>query len=414
MGSEGGAARKRSTKVIAGLLALAIGVGGGYFVSTLGDDDGGSASGDGEIFLSPAADVGPDPYSADPLAPEPDPELAKPAEELATPVTVSATPAVAANAGGTPGLYGGTKDSAACDAQKLVDFLAANPDKAAAWVAALDADPDVTLPDGSQLTVATIPDYVATLTPVVLLEDTRVTNHGFKDGKPTKIQSVLQKGTAVLVDDRGVPRTKCYCGNPLVPAVPSSSTPRYTGKKWPDFDPAKVSVVQKNPTPITTFTLTDPKTGTTFTLTAGSKITPPGGTGTTTTTAPTTTAPTTAAPTTAAPTTAPTTTAPPGPPVLSNATATPKPSEDAVCSANFGPTSRGYTISAQYTDPDGDARGGTVTVGGSDDTANITFSGDGTSGSISETICQDPGVTMDIVMTDAAGNASAPVSVTTP
>lgn len=414
MAREDGAGRKRSVKVVAGVLALLVGVGAGYFVSTLGDDDDGSTSTAGEIILSPAADVGADPFSPDPLAAAPDPALAQPAEDLASPITLASAPTLASNAGGTPGLYGGTKDSASCDAQKLVDFLAANPDKAAAWVAALDADPDVVLPDGSRLTVATIPDYVATLTPLVLREDTRVTNHGFKDGKPTKLPSVLQKGTAVLVDDHGVPRTKCYCGNPLLPPVPSASTPTYTGKTWPDFDPAKISVIQKNPTAIPTFTVTDLKTGQTFTLPAGSKIVPPGTTAATTTTAAPATTTTTTATTTTAPPTTTTTTRPAGPPVLSNAAATPKPSEDQACQSAYGPTSRGYTISADYTDPDGDARGGTVTVGGTDDTANMTFTGDGSSGSFSETICQEPGAVMAIVMTDAAGNASAPVSVTAP
>src|SRR3954469_8894672 len=35
--------------------------------------------------------------------------------------------------GGLPGLYGGTRDYATCDAGKLVAFLTENPDKALAW-----------------------------------------------------------------------------------------------------------------------------------------------------------------------------------------------------------------------------------------------------------------------------------------
>lgn len=45
--------------------------------------------------------------------------------------------------------------------------------------------------------------------------DTRVTNHGFADGRATEIQSILQAGTAVFVDDTGLPVVKCSCGNPL-------------------------------------------------------------------------------------------------------------------------------------------------------------------------------------------------------
>ena len=47
------------------------------------------------------------------------------------------------------------------------------------------------------------------------MADTLVVNHGFADGRATPRESVLQKGSAVLVDDLGVPRTRCACGNPL-------------------------------------------------------------------------------------------------------------------------------------------------------------------------------------------------------
>jgi hypothetical protein len=45
---------------------------------------------------------------------------------------------------------------------------------------------------------------------VLLRSDTVVTNHGFANGCSTTIPAVLQAGTAVLVDDKGVPVTKCY------------------------------------------------------------------------------------------------------------------------------------------------------------------------------------------------------------
>ena len=382
-------AKRRNRNIVAALLALLLGIGGGVFASTLGGDDEAAA---GEIILSPAADVGPDPFSPDPFAAAPDPTLAQPATAVTTPITVASSQTLTGNAGGEPGLYGGTKDKAACDPQKIVDFLAANPDKAAAWVAALDADPDVKFADGRRLTVDLIPEYIGTLTPLVLRDDIRVTNHGFKAGKPTKLQSVLQKGSAVLVDDHGVPRVKCYCGNPLLPPTASKAKPIYTGKKWPDFDPGKVTVITINKTVITNFVVTDPKTGTTFTLPAGSKVTIPGATPTTSTTAaPTTTGatttavPTTAPPTTAAPTTAAPTTAAPaaGPP----------------------------TISGSYTDPDGDGKG-KVTHDGADQ-ANTVFTGDGSSGTFSGNICALPGTPIDVTLFDQRGQASATATVTT-
>ena len=66
-------------------------------------------------------------------------------------------------------------------------------------------------------TPAGIGAYVDSLTPVVLTDDTLVTNHGYRDGHATTLPAVLQAGTAVMVDTLGVPRVKCNCGNPLTP-----------------------------------------------------------------------------------------------------------------------------------------------------------------------------------------------------
>src|SRR6202035_2393805 len=105
------------------------------------------------------------------------------------------------------------------------------------------------------LTTAQIPDYVKELTPVILREDTRVTNHGFLNGGPTTLQSVLQAGTAVMVDAYGVPRVRCACGNPLSPPIPVPEAPSYTGAAWPGFSPPMVVVIVPPPTIINVFTL---------------------------------------------------------------------------------------------------------------------------------------------------------------
>ncbi len=228
----------------------------------------------GEIFLAPAATAGPDPYSETPFAQPPDPSLAQPATETSTPVPAAPSGAVTAKSGGQPGLYGGTRDYAACDAPQMVSFLGANPDKANAWVSALNEDGAIQLADGSALTAASIGAYVATLTPIVLREDTRVTNHGYRNGRPTRLQAVLQKGTAVLVDTYGVPRVKCYCGNPLLPPVASRQTPVYTGPRWPDFNPAQVNVIQPSPTPVQTFQIVDLKSGGQLIVPVGMSSTP--------------------------------------------------------------------------------------------------------------------------------------------
>jgi hypothetical protein len=190
--------------------------------------------------------------NADPFAPTPvgtDKQI--PPVTTAAPVTVE---------GGHVGLYGGTLNHTSCDKHQLVTFLQANPDKGAAWASVLG------------ITTAQIPSYVDDLTPVLLRSDTLVTNHGYANGQATTIPAVLEAGTAVLVDDRGFPVTKCYCGNPLTP--PSYYTPgykpTYTGPTWSGFTGTSVTIIQNNTTTIQTFTLVDPETKQAFKRPAGS------------------------------------------------------------------------------------------------------------------------------------------------
>lgn len=198
-------AKKKPIGLIAGITAGAVVLAAlGYtgFVTPGFLLGGGSEN---EVFLEAADDIGRDPFSATPLAEKPDKDLAKP--KVAEPVTSAVT--AAAVTGGTPGLYGGSMNIGVCNPQGIIDFLAQNPAKAMAWVNALNADPTVSLSRGAALTVDNIAQYIGSLTSVVLTFDTRVTNHGFKNGVANPIQSVLQKGTAVLVDQNGVPRVKC-------------------------------------------------------------------------------------------------------------------------------------------------------------------------------------------------------------
>lgn len=157
----------------------------------------------------------------------------------------------------TPGLYGGTLNKASCDPAAMVAFLQANPDKAAAWAGAQGID------------VSAIPSYVAELTPVILRTDTWVTNHGFSGGKANPITSVLQAGTAVLVDKFGQPRVKCYCGNPLKPVVVPSS-PTFLGPSWSGFSETNITIIQETTVVINTFTLVDPATNQVIERPAGS------------------------------------------------------------------------------------------------------------------------------------------------
>jgi hypothetical protein len=168
----------------------------------------------------------------------------------------SATGGPATYSASLPGLYGGTRNQASCDAARLVSFLEQSPAKASAWAATL----------GIQTTQ--ISDYVSGLTDVILRTDTRVTNHGYVNGVANPIQSLLEAGTAVFVDKYGRPVVKCYCGNPLTPPVLYTS-PTYTGPLWTDFSPTRITIINQSTTIINTFLLYDPTTGKTFARTPG-------------------------------------------------------------------------------------------------------------------------------------------------
>ncbi|TXS43324.1 hypothetical protein EAO75_31890 [Streptomyces sp. uw30] len=186
-----------------------------------------STASSGEVFLQPAADQGPDPFT----------DSTATAPAVASPLARTPQPAQSARtgpqllSGETPGLYGGTRGAGSCDIRRQVDALAS--DRARGRVFAQSAG----------VSQASIPGYLRGLTSVVLRADTRVTNHGFRDGMGTGYQSVLQAGTAVLVDNHGVPRVRCACGNPLAPPVGTQAQAGVRGRAWSGYRPARVVVV---------------------------------------------------------------------------------------------------------------------------------------------------------------------------
>ncbi|CAM5374110.1 hypothetical protein SGRI78S_02051 [Streptomyces griseus subsp. griseus] len=131
-----------------------------------------------------------------------------------------------------PGLYGGTRSVAACDVEQQASLLAGDEDKARAFAGA------------SGIEAVQIPGYLKSLTPVVLRADAQVTSHGYSAGSATAFQAVLQAGTAVLVDSRGMPRVRCACGNPLAPPVVADGEVAHRGERWPGYDPARVLAVE--------------------------------------------------------------------------------------------------------------------------------------------------------------------------
>lgn len=294
------------TALLAALVALALALSGLIAIP-------GITAASGEIVLQGADEPGLDPF-AEGLA---GPAAGTAPAPIAAPVVSAGSSAVVS--AGAPGLYGGTNDNSRCDPGQLIAFLGSNPAKAQAWVAALNADPNLQWGTGT-LTTTEVPAYVASLTPLVLLTDTLVTNHGFVNGSPTPFQSVLQAGTAVLVDRFGVPRSRCLCGNPLIPSAAALAAPTYVGTQWPGFSPANVVIVQPTVAANNSFTVVPyPAGGTPITVAAGNCVLgqpcpSPWTAGPTP--APVATAsptPTPTTPATAAPTTSPTTSPSPSP-----------------------------------------------------------------------------------------------------
>ena len=110
---------------------------------------------------------------------------------------------------------------AECRPEELIAYLDANPTVAAAWA------------DAAGVEVDRIAETIAAFTPTVLSIDTRVTNHAYRSGVARGFQASLESGTAVLVDDLGVARVRCACGNPLL-------SPRPVGEETPEQTPTTV------------------------------------------------------------------------------------------------------------------------------------------------------------------------------
>ncbi|WP_327279755.1 MULTISPECIES: DUF6777 domain-containing protein [unclassified Streptomyces] len=176
-----------------------------------------------EVLLQPVASAGPDPFTATSATAE-----SAPAQPPLPNPTGQGVRTVKAD---TPGLYGGTRRLGSCDVEQQLRALTEDDAKAKAFAQAVSVEP------------AKLPEFLRGLTPVVLRADTRVTNHAFRDGRADAFQSVLQAGTAVLVDDHGMPRVRCACGNPLqAPRAPKGSALK--GDQWNGYQPHQVIVVE--------------------------------------------------------------------------------------------------------------------------------------------------------------------------
>lgn len=168
--------------------------------------------------------------------------------------------------GTEPGLYAGRRQMETCDVERLVELLSDddNAAKTQAWFDVLEIEP----PESDQA----ITERVARLTPVRLRLDTRVTNHGFRNGGAAPYQSILQSGSAVMVNDKGMPRVACSSGNPLTPpaslgdlendeALEMDSIAEDSDRAWLGLDPAEVVTVTPAEQPREVFVIVNIETG---------------------------------------------------------------------------------------------------------------------------------------------------------
>lgn len=192
--------------------------------------------------LQPAADPGTAPFTASTAG---GPALPPGAVRTGAPRSPSARGHAVERAGSTPGLYAGTRAVPSCDVEAQIRMLAVDPAREEAFART------VSVARGQ------VAGFLRGLTPVLLRADTLVTGHGFRDGSVTTYQAVLQAGTAVMVDARGLPRVRCVCGNPLERPSGAGDAAAGRGKRWEGFDPARTVVVEPAARPVAELVIAD-------------------------------------------------------------------------------------------------------------------------------------------------------------
>ena len=210
--------RQRWILIVAIAVVLGL-VAGGIVVLTGGSDD---ASAQTVTFQKPT-EPGPDPFT-------------KPSDVKGNDrVDVGSGP------------YGGTGSDLVCDRELLIRSLRARPDRMRAWAEVLGIPPNI----------QAVARYIRKLKPVTLTRDTRVTNHSFEGGRAVAFQSILQAGTAVLIDRYGEPVVRCRCGNPLTKPIFYSKATCYNCP--PHYEPpppcepfSECYEAYPNPPPVTT------------------------------------------------------------------------------------------------------------------------------------------------------------------
>ncbi|MEU8900198.1 DUF6777 domain-containing protein [Nocardia sp. NPDC048505] len=231
-------------------LVLAIGVLFAFTVTRLWSDRDDTATGSGEVYRYGGDDAGDDPFDMDP--PQKSGLPAVPAESYA-PGEIAANRSFQ---GKEPSFYAGVPHETVDGREQTIAHFQSNPVAAAAAADALNSDNQLQWRGKTALSADRLAEYLRELTPVSLRVDLRVTYYLLQQGKPVRRQAVLQAGTAVLVDARGVPRIRSISGTPLtLPEFRPEDTPKFLGDTWTSFDPAKVFAVRPADVELTFFTL---------------------------------------------------------------------------------------------------------------------------------------------------------------
>jgi hypothetical protein len=233
-GPSGSLRRRPAVRfILVGLLALALG-GTAVAANLLDPVDAMS------VVAEPADSSGGDPFTPPPTTGDGTSAPTSPAGGGSALGTDGGAPPVDVRVpGDTGGLYGGT-GAEACSSASMARFFDDHADRQ--W---RGPEPRASGP-------ATSRRSSSRLTPVVLRTDTAVTNHGFRDGRANAYQAVLQAGTAVLVDEYGVPRVRCACGNPL-DGPGARDQVRYTGETWSELGRRSVTVIEAAPAVVEQF-----------------------------------------------------------------------------------------------------------------------------------------------------------------
>lgn len=159
--------------------------------------------------------------------------------------------------GTTPGTYGAVTGGDVCDVSALRLALAADPELATVWGGPLGLAPEEAAA------------FLDSLTPVVLLGDTAVTDHARRGAGVAARQAILERGTAVLVDLHGTPRVRCMSGAPLRAPQELPDDVQVRGNPWPGFSLDAIRRIPAGERVVSSFVLIDVHTGQSLRRTAG-------------------------------------------------------------------------------------------------------------------------------------------------